>query len=61
MIEISVKVSNEEAKCTKKFIVYDENILISKDDPKLKEFVQNTVDSFKGNVDDVFVTIRIAW
>lgn len=61
MIEVSVRVSNEEAKFTKKFAIYDEKIVISQDDPRLKEIVQNTIDSFKGNVDDVFVTIKMSW
>jgi len=61
MIEVTVKVSNEEAKFTKKFVLYDQQVVVSQDDEQLKEIVKNTIDSFKGSADDVFVTIRMSW
>ena len=61
MIEIIVKVSNEDSKLTKNFIVYDENIVLSKEDPILLKTVQSVIDSFKEDVQDVFVTIKMSW
>lgn len=61
MVEISVKVSNEETKLVRKFILYDVPITVSTEDEQLKELVKTTTDSFKGHVDDVFITIRMIW
>lgn len=61
MIEISVKLTNDESKFVMNFISHDEDIVLSKDDPKLQGYVKNAIDHFKGNVDDVFVTIKMSW
>lgn len=61
MIEISVKLTNEESKFTKKFVQYEEGITLSKDDPVLNDVVKSAIDNFKAPVDDVFLTIRMAW
>ena len=61
MILASVKVSNEETNLTKKFPLYNENIILNKEDPLLQEIVKDVVDAFKGNVDEVALTLKMIW
>lgn len=61
MIKASVKVSNEESKLIKDFVLYEENIVLSKKDPKIQEIVQDTLSSFKGQVEDVGLTFKMVW
>lgn len=66
-IEISVKVSNDEQKLVKKFLFYpqkagnglEKSLFLSKDDPELRNMVEDAVKSFKGDVDDVSLTIKM--
>jgi hypothetical protein len=60
-IEVSVKLSNEESKFTKKSLCYETDICLSKDDPKLVELVRNAQNEFKGVVDDILITFRMVW
>lgn len=61
MIELAVKISNDESRLNKKFIIYDDEILVSKDSSKLQEIVKSAIEDFQGNVDDVLVTIKMVW
>lgn len=53
MIEISVKVSNEEQTLTQKFLEYSEDIVLSENDPKIESMIQQTISKFKGIPSDV--------
>lgn len=59
MIEISITISNEEQKFTKKFMDYDQAI-ISKDNPVMQKMIEETISGFPGNVDDVRVRISFS-
>ncbi len=61
MIEISVKVSNEEQTLRTKHLDYSEDIVLSKDDSKLNEYVEKTVKDFKGVPEDVVLNIKMVW
>lgn len=61
MIEIAVKVSDEDQTLTQKFLVHEEGIILSHEDPILSKMVQDTVNNFKGKVDDVVVKIKYQW
>jgi len=61
VIEISVKVSNDEQRLTQRFTHYDPPITASMADPQLNQMVQSTIENFKGNVDDVLVSIKMVW
>lgn len=61
MLEISVKVSNEEQAYTKKHLEYAEDVVLSHEDPRLAEFVKQAMDEFKGTVEDVVVRVKMVW
>lgn len=59
-VEVKVKVSNDEQKYTQLYPCY-EPIAISKDDPTLAKYVEETLKNFKGPVDEVKVTFTYMW
>ncbi len=61
MIEISVKVSNEEQTYTKKYLEYSEDLVLNHEDPRLAEFVKQAMGEFKGIVEDVVVRAKMVW
>jgi len=60
VIEVKVKVSNDEQNYNKKFICY-EPIRLAKDDPILLGMVEGAIKDFKGGVDDVDVIMKMKW
>ena len=60
VVEVKVKVSNDEQKYTKKYLCY-ETIELSKSDAKLSFMVDEAVKEFKGPVEDVNVTFNMSW
>jgi len=61
MLEISVKVSNADQTFVMKYLEYAEDIVLSKDDPKLSGMVEKAVKAFGGVVEDVVVRIKLVW
>jgi len=61
MIEIAVKLSNDESKFTKKSLCYVKDVVLCREDEQLAQFVKEARDDFKGQVDDVSLIIRMVW
>ncbi len=67
MIEISVKVSNEEQTLVQKYIHYplvgkpETSLMISHDDSELARLVNEAISKFKGQADDVIVKFKFVW
>lgn len=63
MIEASVRIKNDESKLTKKFLIYDTDIVLSTEDPKLKNIVDEALKEFdkSGIPEDITITIRMTW
>lgn len=63
MIEAHVKISNSESKLAKKALIYDENIFLSKDDPKLQLIVDQALKDFErsGTPEEVILTLKMVW
>ena len=61
MIEASVKVSNSESRLTKKFLIYDDDIVLNTENHKLKAYVEQTLRDFEqsGKPDDVYMTLKM--
>lgn len=59
MFECRIKVSNAEQTYTKKSMQYEENVVISEDSPLLMELVEKAKSEFKGDVEDVKVTLTL--
>ena len=59
--EVAVKICNEEQSYIQKFLLHDEPFTVSKDDPALQAMVNNTIENFKGVVEDVLVKIKFTW
>lgn len=60
MIELSVKVSNDEQTLTQKHMVY-ETVTLSVDDPTLLSLVKQAKEAFGENVEDVVLKIKMTW
>lgn len=61
MIEITVKVSNEEKRMTKKHLVDGHGIQLDRGDPTLMALVEEGVKEFVSAVDDVKIIITMVW
>lgn len=63
MIEVSVRISNEEQKLTKRFAHYDTSgiLYLTKDDPNLQDMVKQAEASFKGSIEDITLTFKMIW
>jgi hypothetical protein len=61
VIELSVKVSNSEQHYTQKFLIHQEGLSLSHDDPELARMVNEAIANFKGSVDDVLVKVKFTW
>lgn len=62
MIQIIIKVTDDELTLTEKFPVYEEGICLSHDDPKLSRMVKEVLDKFKSvNQPDVLIKIKYTW
>lgn len=61
MIELSIKVSDDENTLTSKYLIHEEGISLSHDDLTLSKLVQETLAKFKGEVKDVLIKVRFAW
>jgi hypothetical protein len=61
MIEIAIKVTGDDQALTRKFLIHEEGMILSHNDPVLSKMVTETIEAFKGNVDDVLIKIRYTW
>jgi hypothetical protein len=63
MIEICIKVSNEEQTYTQRFGLEKEEEApkLSRDDPILGQMVKETMTNFAGSVDECLVKIKFVW
>jgi len=67
MIEVKIKVSDEDKTLTKKHLHYDQvnepdtYITMSHDNPILQRMVTESVSEFKGEPTDIVVTTRMVW
>ena len=61
MIELTIKVSNEEKRMTKKHAIYDPQIAVSRDDVTLIALVDEAIKEFNSDVDDVKLIITMVW
>lgn len=57
--EIKISLSNEEQKYSRDFLVYDNTICLSPDDPVLKGMVDQTTAEFTGVVQDCVIKIKM--
>lgn len=61
-IEVAVRIANEDQTYTQKFLLQEvEAFSISKEDPELQKMVNETIQNFKGPVDDILVKIKFTW
>lgn len=61
MVEITVRVSNDEQRFTQKFLSYEEHVGCSKSDPILSPMVEEAIKNFKGTVEEVHVKLTMIW
>lgn len=58
MIEITIKVSDEQQTLRVNHIVYQKIVCADREDPILKDLIDAAVKSFKGTPQDIRVTIK---
>ncbi len=61
MIDVTVKVQDDDQTLTQKFLVHEEGLKLSHDDPDLTKMVDDTIAKFKGDPKDVLVKIKYTW
>lgn len=61
MIEVTIRISNDEQNYNQKFLLHHEGLSLSKEDPELLRMVNETLANFKGHVEDVLVKIKFTW
>ena len=61
MIDVTVKVCDDDQTLTQKFLVHEEGLKLSHDDPELNKMVSDTLLKFKGVAKDVLVKIKYTW
>lgn len=61
MIEVKVKVKDDEQTLTQKFLVHEEGMKLSHDDQNLSQMVNDTIAKFKGIPEDVMVKVKYTW
>lgn len=61
MIEVTVKVCDDDQTLIQKFLVHQEGMKLSHDDPDLAKMVNDTMAKFKGNATDVLVKVKYTW
>lgn len=60
MIEVAVKISNDEQKYTQKFLAHDP-FFVSTEDLALAKMVNEALANFKGDASDIDIRIRMPW
>lgn len=61
MIEISIKVSDDDSSLVSKYLCYEENLTLSHDDLELQRMVSETTAKFKGDAKDILIKIKYTW
>lgn len=61
MIEVSVKVRDEQNTLTQKYLIHEEGLVLSHDSLALKAMVEETIANFKGQAQDVIIKIKFVW
>ena len=59
MIELVIKVSDEQQTLKVKHVLYDSPI-VNMEDITLRDLVERACSDFKGKVEDVFITIKFS-
>lgn len=62
MIEISIKISADDLTLTEKFLIHEEGISLSHDDPVLSKMVNDVLKKFNSQTPpDVLIKIKYVW
>jgi len=62
MIEVTIKINADDLTLTEKFLVHEEGLSLSHDDPQLSRMVKEVLDKFKSvNQPDVLIKIKYTW
>jgi hypothetical protein len=65
MIEVVVKVSDEDSTLTQKYLLHEEGITLSHDNPELRKMVDQATQDFGGSTEpaglDIIVKFKLTW
>lgn len=61
MFAISIKVINEEMTFSKNHLTYHTDVQLNREDPTLKAFVDDAIEEFADDYDEVRLTITMVW
>jgi len=61
MIELSIKVSDDDSTLIQKHLINEEGLVLSHDDPILQRLVKQAMDAFGEKAKDVLIRIKYTW
>jgi hypothetical protein len=62
MIEVAIKVQADDITLTEKFLLNEEGLSLSHEDPVLSKMVKDVLDKFKSiNQPDILIKIKYTW
>lgn len=61
MIELSVKVSDDDTSLVQKHLIHEEGLSLSHDDPTLSKMVNQAMADFGEGAKDIVVRIKYTW
>lgn len=61
MIELSIKVSDDDSSLVQKHLIHEEGLMLSHDDPQLKKLVEESIKDFGKAAKDILVRIKYTW
>jgi len=61
MIELIIKVSDDDTTLTQKHLLHAEGLFLSHDDTTLSKLVKQAEDAFGPNAKDILIRIKYTW
>ena len=61
MIELTVKISDDDSSLVQKHLIHEEGLALSHDDPTLQRLVKQAEDDFDKKAHDIVIKIRYTW
>ena len=61
MIELTVKISDDDSSLVQKHLIHQEGLTLSHDDPTLISFVRQAEDDFGEGYKDIVIKIKYTW
>lgn len=61
MVELTIKVSDEETTLVQKHLIYEDGFAVSHDDKVLSSYVAKAKEAFGDGAQEIIVKLRYSW